>query len=98
MNEPRAYTTEEVRDKILSHMHNLVKFWAHESRVTDVEVKLDGLAFSILSMLDGCSINLPAFNLVPDPHPDDMEYHRENGDNWFEPTPLSFPLHEYWHQ
>lgn len=96
MTESRAYTDEEVRDQILRHIKALVGYWANENSVQDPKEKLDGLAFSILSMLDGCSLHLPAFNLVPDPHPDDKEYHQENGDNWYESNPLSFHLHEYY--
>jgi hypothetical protein len=34
-------------------------------------------------MLDGGNIGLPAFNLVPSPHPDDKDYYKSVGENWY---------------
>lgn len=43
----------------------------------------EGVAFSILGLLDGVSVGIPGFALVPSPHPDDMQYHKDNGENWY---------------
>ena len=53
----------------------------------DVKEKLSGLAFSILSTLDGCTADFPGFELIPAPHPDDKAYHEENGSDWWPPMP-----------
>jgi len=77
----REYTTDEVRDKLIKHIIHLVDYWDGIEKETSKE-KLEGLAFSILSMLDG-SGELPAFIVAPCPHMDDKEYHQENGENWY---------------
>lgn len=80
----RAYTEEEVRDMFLDHVRNLVSYWEREQRAPTAREKLEGLAFSIMNIFDG-STDLPAFDIVADPHEDDKEFHIEEGNNWFEP-------------
>ena len=46
--------------------------------------KCNGLAFSILNIFDGTSIELPAMDIVLRPHEDDKEYLRGEGMDWFE--------------
>lgn len=70
----REYTTEEVREKFLRAIAARVDFWDRESRATTSREKLEGLTHSILALLDGCDIELPAFIVAPNPHPDDKEY------------------------
>lgn len=86
MSEPREWTIEEVQDKFLDHIRSLVNYWAQDHIVPDYNVKskLNGLAFSILSTLDGCS-SLPGFLLIPSPHESDKEYLKEIGENWYKP-------------
>ena len=83
MNNPRAYTQEEIEDKIYAHLEALASYWARESRVVDPYEKCMGMAHSMLSVLGGSTLNLPAFDLIPCPHPDDKCFHKENGENWF---------------
>lgn len=65
----------------------------------EIRYRCDGVAFTILSTLDGSSLDLPAFNLVPAPAEEDQAYYEENGENWFDPnTVLDFTLHEYYHR
>jgi len=78
----RQYTDDEVREMLSTHIFNLIDFWEKNSTRATVREKLSGLAFSILSTLDGCS-DLPAFIVAPDPHQDDKEYHIQRGENWF---------------
>jgi hypothetical protein len=95
--EPRAFTPEEVRTKLLDHIHALVRYWNNVDR--DTEGKLSGLAFSILSALDGCSMDLPAFLVTPQPHPDDKKYRQGEGRNWYpEDMPDLGMLHEHFHK
>lgn len=44
----------------------------------------EGVAFSILNILDGTTMSLPAFNLTLSPHPDDKEFLQGEGENWYE--------------
>jgi len=106
MSEPRELTGDEVRDIFLDRVWEMVDYWNEESRVTNPRDKLSGLAFSILAMLDGSNIGIPAFRICPDPHPDDKEYRREQGENWFPDNAdvelkgeiTTLPLHEFFHQ
>jgi len=108
MRDPRAYTAEEVEEMILRHIWTLVGYWDTMVGERPTRDRLSGLAFSILTMLDGCGMDIPAFKLVPhpprielvpDPHPSDEEYHKENGDNWFDPeTVIETMLHEAFHR
>jgi len=106
MAKPRPYTQEEVRDRLLDHLRALAKYWADlpdiDPRTGEVlthKSRCDGLIFSVLSTLDGCSFELPAMALVLRPHPDDAVFQHENGDNWFEPgMEIDDMLHElYYH-
>ena len=79
---PRQFTEPEVRHKFLIHLRNIVESWADETGKTDRD-KCEGVAFSILSAIDGCSIAIPAFMLIPNPHPDDKNFARKQGENWY---------------
>jgi hypothetical protein len=84
MAEPREYTAEEIREHFLSHLRMMVDYWASVDIPRDtVKERLDGLAFSFLSMIDGSSGGMPGFRIFPSCHEDDPEYHRENGENWW---------------
>jgi len=86
----RAYTTEEVRTMFLEHIAAIVHWWDRETRATTSREKLEGLAFSIMCALDGCSVGLPAFAIIPLPASEDKSYCIENDENWFpEITELS---------
>lgn len=94
----REYTRDEVRDLFLDHVHALVDYWELENRKPSIREKLDGLAFSILCALDGVAVGLPRFRVVADPHPNDEDYYRCEGENWYPEADLdnniSGELHE----
>ena len=103
----REYTKEEMREMFMRQLVVLTKYWLNESREPDVEEKMKGLIFSVLVMFDGESGGLPAFNIVPMPHPDDEKYLRyECGENWWKDQHLKMQdvesinddscLHEEW--
>lgn len=79
----KEFTEEEVREKFLRKVNTLVDYWYKESRTPGVKEKLEGLAFSILSTIDGSSIDLPSFILAPLPAEEDKEYCIENGEDYF---------------
>lgn len=99
MSKPREYTREEVRRMFLDRFTGMVAYWEKESRAESIHDKLHGLAFSILTTLDGCVADLPGFKVIPCPHPSDKEYHRQHGENWFpEDTDIGGCLHEEFSQ
>ena len=67
-SEPRAYTTEEVREQFLRQVSALVLFWETVPNDAGELSRAHGVAHSILSMLDGCSMQLAAGN-HPQPPP-----------------------------
>lgn len=84
---PRQMTDDEVRAAFLRHVWTMIDYWAADRRTPDTRDKLAGLAFSILTAIDGFSMALPAFTLAPDPHPDDAAFHAANGVDWYPPGP-----------
>ena len=87
MRKPREIKKEEARKMFLGTVLGIAQHWANESRETDVQKKCEGVAFSIMSLLDGCNGNLPGFLLIPCPHPDDKEFMKSEGDDWFKEVP-----------
>lgn len=92
--QPRAWTKEEMLEKLVDHLRGLAHYWAHtlisdihKDSVTSVggEIpwRLGGLLHSILVLFDGCSSGMPAIDLVPSPHPDDEAFHKSEGENWW---------------
>ena len=53
--EARELTTDEMKTHFLNYIHDLVDYWEHEDRAPTTKDKLEGLAFSILSTIDGDS-------------------------------------------
>ena len=91
----REYTEEEIRKKFIKAIWSNINYWKNESRAPSLEEKMEGLAFSILVLLDGGSAMMPKFIVAPDPHPDDKQYYIENGENYFpENCDISGGLHE----
>lgn len=95
-DEPREMTEDEVRDVFLNHIRDLITYWHDEARAADCRAKMEGLAFSILVMLDGGAGLIPGFKVIANPHEDDKEFHRSQGENWY-PTDLDIggALHEH---
>lgn len=100
----RELTTEECREYLLDHIRTMCEYW-NEVEERDTLGRLQGLAFSILAALDGCSINIPQFLIIPNPHPDDKQFRQELGENWYPEPPenieeASLPglLHEHFYQ
>jgi hypothetical protein len=98
MNESRAKTIEEVRKEFMGAVKGIVRYW---SNVESESVKdaCDGVAFSILSLIDGCSGNFPGVDLRLSPHKDDKAYNISEGKNWYELNMLinDCMLHEMYH-
>ncbi len=104
--EGHEYTTKEIREQFLDYIQNTVQYWLKEARTPSVEDKLNGLAFSILVLLDGGAADMPGFIVAPSTHPSDKEYHQENGESWYPQNDdakvnadiAADSLHEHWYQ
>ncbi len=86
----RAFTKEEVRKMIIDHIRVVVREWSSDRepyKGTTIEERCSGVAFSILVMLDGRANGLPAFALIPLPHPDDQAAKEAEGENYFAQPP-----------
>ena len=81
--KPREFSEEEVQDMFLSYVKVLIDYWEKVESEPSVKGKLEGLAFSILSTIDGSSVALPSFILAPLPAPEDKLYLIANGENYF---------------
>ena len=81
--KPRAYTTEEVREMFIRDMWSRLKECLDDKRMSTPQHKLEVFMHSTFAMLDGCSFGLPGFLLIPNPHPDDKEFHIKRGENYF---------------
>lgn len=78
----REYTVGEIRKQFLEHIRGLVNYWDGIPEKTITE-KLEGLAFSILVVLDGGAMGLPGFIVAPIPHPSDKQFHVEEGEDYY---------------
>lgn len=91
----RKYTEEEIREIFIKQVWSNIQYWKNEKRAPTLDEKLEGLAFSMLVMLDGGNASMPKFVVAPNPHPDDKDYHIENGENYFpEDCDISGGLHD----
>lgn len=81
--EPREFTTEEVREHVLDHIWGMIQYWHDEERNPTARQKLEGLAFSMLVMLDGGSGDIPGFIVTPTGDKDDEKFHREHAEDWY---------------
>lgn len=82
----RAYTYEEMRKMFLDNVAGIVKYW--ETVEFPGGSREGGVAFSILTLLDGCG-GTPGFDLIPSPHPEDEDYCKSIGENFWVPKNLS---------
>ena len=94
MEKPHKMTEDEVRNRFLEAVRNIANEWAHYELRTDryegeteAEWRCRGTAFSIMVLLDGGHGDMPGFVVAPSPHPDDKEFHKSEGDNWYPKSP-----------
>lgn len=97
----RPKTEEEIREEFLEHIRGLVEYWEQENRTPSVRGKLEGLAFSILSTIDGQSADLPGYELSALPSSDeDIQFFRERNENYYGEVPFDIAgcLHEHFYK
>lgn len=78
----RAFTPEELRSNVLDHIRLMVEYWATLPSL-DIHSRCDGVAFSILTMIDG-SADQPPMALVALSSDEDKQYSVQKGENWVE--------------
>ena len=89
----RQHTREEMQQMVLDHLRALADYWAtveverKPEGETEAQWRCRGVLFSFLVMLDGEAGDMPAFHLVPEPHPDDEAFLRGEGENWWPTCP-----------
>lgn len=81
VGKSREITCDEVENEFVDRVWNLVEYWKKIEGGT-VDEKVEGVAFSILTMLDGYSGGV-GYVVAPLPHEDDKEFHLENGENYY---------------
>jgi hypothetical protein len=88
MTEPREYTSEEIREQFFDHIDRLIEYWGSDDvKHRNTQERLEGLAFSFLTMLDGAPVNmLGGFRVFPNCHGGDPEYLKDQGENWWPPN------------
>jgi len=103
---PEPYTVEEVRLQLFNQLYTMIRYWSAAAKDYEVipgindteEARMEGLVFSLLANLDGCSLPLPAIDLCLAPCPEDKAYNIEHGDKWYERGQVinDCSLHEEW--
>lgn len=91
MTEPRAWTAEEVREQFLKKMLSIAEYWATNPMLTHHSHldRCEGVVHSILAVIDGRTLPLPAFDLIPASTKDDRAWNRDRGENWYEATDIN---------
>lgn len=84
----KELTDDEVRERFLRHVWVMIEYWAGENgsnvpKEYDSRKRLSGFAHSLLGAIDGTAMALPSFALAPTPHPDDKEFKRSEGEDWY---------------
>ena len=83
INGPREYTVDECQEMFVKHLIGVADYWANEDRTESAKDKCRGVVFSMLVLLDGGNGMMPAFDVMPNPHHTDEEFHKERGENWW---------------
>lgn len=81
-------SAEEMRAELYRQMAALLDYWrdlpaAELGRPEDeseLQARMTGFLFSLLTIFDGGNVNLPSFDLAPSPHPDDERHSHANGE------------------
>lgn len=79
------YTQEEIRSMFINHLTDNIRYWVGQHPNSPDEAA-KGAVFSTLSLLDGCSMQMPGFALVPLHTEEDNQYTSVTG---FRPWPVA---------
>lgn len=79
VDDSRTHTTEEAREIFLKHVAGMVDYWKTTQLSDPTKCRLEGLALSILSSIDGSNCQLPSYLLIPFITDEDIEYSKQMG-------------------
>lgn len=79
----KAHSIDDVKIQLISSIKHICHYWASLPNKSDID-RCEGVAFSILNIIDGTSSGLPSMDLVLRPHPDDMKFNLDNGNDYYE--------------
>ncbi len=77
----KEYTQEEITDRFMKQVTGIARYWGDIG--SDPKKAAEGAIFSMLVLLDGESAGHPGCALFVNPHPDDKEYHIDNGEDYY---------------
>ena len=103
MRESKAITADEAQYLFMEHVIHLIDYWEKESRAETSKEKLEGLMFSVLVALDGGSMGLPGYEVVPsrgNQAENDIAHAKENGYDYYPKEKIDIVgdgLHEIFH-
>lgn len=69
----KPYTAEEIRAMFITHLNESVDYWVKQYP-HDVRKVGEGVVFSTMTLLDGCTMDLPGFHVIPMGNHEDNEY------------------------
>lgn len=81
----KKISKKEAQLRFLKHVCGMVHYWStvQHDNVKDTQDRVSGVAFSILAAIDGSSMAVPGYVLIPDPHPEDEAFHKANDEDWY---------------
>jgi len=98
ITDPRAITPDEITGLLIADIALVARHWSEvDSDAVSMDDRCNGLAHSILVLLDGCAgyANSPAFDLIARPDEGAKQDSIMDGENWIEDgTVISGGLHE----
>jgi len=81
---PRAYSQDEARYQFLEAVRTRCQYWASpDPSMGSIEDRCFGVAHSIFSIIDGCTLMMPMLDLTIRVDPADQDWHAERGEQWF---------------
>lgn len=105
-NDNLVLTVEEARTKLLTTLSGYVDYWLDEARVQTAEEKMEGMVFSMLCVLDGGTVDMPGFLLIPNVSSQDASHHANLGNKHAPQVAVTVAnamdlagvLHELWYK
>lgn len=70
--KPVVLSNEEAATVLVQHFCGLVDYWDNEASATTAKEKMEGVVFSVLAAIDGSSLVIPGFKLIPAPADEDQ--------------------------
>lgn len=94
-SNPHEYTEDEIKEKLIKHFWFLLEYWEDLPDKTTHE-RMSGMLHSLLASLDGSSMEVPGFKIIPIGSKENTEFHKKFGENWYpeEDIDIGGGLHE----